>query len=127
MIIAGPLLQPIRASSSHSLSIRYRGVFSTSVSVADSGWTLVALGSFSTFGPDSGSSEGLIYTTIPIRKQLSGWLEIIPQAVLFAGLLNYRVNHPEKRWLTRSLAVVSIAERNAHRGTFREKRDVRAG
>ena len=65
---------------------------------------LVIVGIFSTFGPAPGSIEGLIYTTLPLRDQLSGGLlEVHTQSFLFAGLLYYWVNHPEKRWLSWAL------------------------
>jgi hypothetical protein len=59
---------------------------------------LVAFGILSTFGPPPGSVEGLIYTVIPLPVQLSGWLEVVPQALLLSAILYYWVNHPEKRW-----------------------------
>ena len=62
-------------------------------------WMLIALGILSTFGPVPGSMEGMVYTTAPIRSQITGWLEIVPQAILLSALLCYWVNHPEKKWL----------------------------
>jgi hypothetical protein len=62
-------------------------------------WMLIALGILSTFGPASGSIEGMIYTPVPIRFQLRGWVEVVPQALLLSALLCYWVNHPEKKWL----------------------------
>lgn len=60
---------------------------------------LVMLGILSTFGPAPGSVEGLLYTNVPVIVQLSGWLEVIPQALLFSIILHHWVNHPEKKWL----------------------------
>ena len=51
--------------------------------------------------------EGRIYTVIHIAKQVLGWLEIVPQALLSAGLC-YWVNHPEKRWLNRVMVAVFV-------------------
>jgi hypothetical protein len=63
-------------------------------------WLLVSLGILSTFGPTSGSVEGMIYTTLPFTEQFSGgMLEILTQSFLFSALLSYWVNHPEKRWM----------------------------
>jgi hypothetical protein len=62
-------------------------------------WILVALGILSTFGPAPASVEGMIYTVIPISDQLTGWLEVLPQALLLSVVLFYWVNHPEKKWL----------------------------
>ncbi len=109
MIIAGPLLQPIRglifALTFYPLQECF---FQRRYGWLILAWTLIALGVLATFGPDSGSLEGLVYTTIPIRKQLSGWLEVIPQAVMLSGLLYYWVSRPQKRWLTWSLAVIFL-------------------
>jgi len=71
-------------------------------------WTLVGLGILSTFGPAPGSIEGMVFTTIPIRSQLTGWLEIVPQALLFSGILCYWVGHPKKRWLNWTLSSVLV-------------------
>ena len=42
----------------------------------------------------------------PIRDQLKGWLEIVPQALLLSALLCYWVNHAEKKWLNWLLGVL---------------------
>ena len=69
-------------------------------------WMLVAFGILGTFGPASGSLEGMIYTPVPILNQLKGWLEVVPQALLLSALLCYWVNHPGKKWLNRLLEIV---------------------
>jgi len=69
-------------------------------------WMLIALGILSTFAAAPGSIEGMIYTPTPIRLQIRGWLEVIPQALLLSALLCYWVNHPEKRWLDWVLGMV---------------------
>jgi len=71
-------------------------------------WLLVALGILSTFGPAPGSIEGMVYTIIPISQQLTGWLEVIPQALLLSVILFYWVNHPEKRWLNWLLGAIFV-------------------
>lgn len=71
-------------------------------------WMLFALGILGTFGPASGSIEGMIYTPVPIRFQLRGWLEIVPQAVLLSVLLCYWVNHAEKKWLNWLLGILFV-------------------
>ena len=48
----------------------------------------------------------MIYTTVPIRFQLRGWLEVVPQALLFSALLCYWVNHAGKKWLNWLLGIV---------------------
>lgn len=47
----------------------------------------------------------MIYTTVPIRFQLRGWLEIVPQALLLSALLCYWVNHSSKKWLNWFLGI----------------------
>jgi hypothetical protein len=71
-------------------------------------WLLVALGILSAFGPTPGSVEGFIYTVIPIPQQMSGWLEVVPQALLLSVILFYWVNHPEKRWLNWVMGVIFV-------------------
>jgi hypothetical protein len=43
---------------------------------------------------------------MPIRSQITGWLEIVPQAILLSALLCYWVNHPEKKWLNWVLGIL---------------------
>jgi len=71
-------------------------------------WLLIALGILSTFAPASGSLEGAIYTTLPIRDQFfsGGMLEILTQSFLFSALLYYWVNHPEKGWMNWLLGIL---------------------
>jgi hypothetical protein len=101
LIAAGPLLQPIRGLVFALVVYTLREViFARKHGWLLLWWLLVALGILSTFGPAPGSLEGLTYTTIPIRNQLVGHLEVVPQAFLFALGLCYWVNHPEKRWFS---------------------------
>jgi hypothetical protein len=99
-VMAGPLFQPLRglifASVFHPLRAFIFGRRNGWLLMA---WMLIALGILSTFGPASGSIEGMVYTPAPILLQLRGWFEIVPQAILFSGLLCYWVNHPERKWL----------------------------
>ena len=48
----------------------------------------------------------MLYTVIPVPDQLKGYLEVVPQAGLLAFILVYWVDHPEKRWLTRTLVAL---------------------
>jgi hypothetical protein len=70
-------------------------------------WILIGIGILGTFAAPAGSLEGFIYTTIPIRFQLRGYLEIVPQAMLLSSLLCYWVEHP-KRWLSWTLGVFYV-------------------
>ncbi len=69
---------------------------------------LVMLGILGPFAAAPGSAEGLLYTKLPVRLQLSGWLEIITQALLLSVILHYWVNHPDKRWITWVLGAVYL-------------------
>lgn len=100
LIMAGPLLQPIRGLIFALAFYPLREIlFGRKSGWLISWWLLVALGILSTFGPPPGSIEGMIYTRIPILDQLVGWLEVVPQALLLSVILFYWVNHPEKKWL----------------------------
>jgi hypothetical protein len=109
LVMAGPLLQPLRGvvfalaifPMRDSLFGRRRGWLAL--------WgLLVGLGVVNTFGPAPGSLEAMVYTVIPIPDQLKGYFEVVPQAGLLAFLLVYWVEHPEKRWLTRTLVAVFV-------------------
>lgn len=106
-IMAGPLLQPIRGLVFASVFFPLRQcLLGRKYGWLIMGWMLVALGILSTFGPASGSIEGMIYTPTPILGQLRGWWEVVPQALLLSALLCYWVNHPGKKWLDWVLGVV---------------------
>jgi hypothetical protein len=66
---------------------------------------LVTLGILSTFGAAPGSVEGLLYTKMSVGLQISGWLEVMTQALLLSAILYYWVNHPEKKWLAWVLGI----------------------
>lgn len=68
-------------------------------------WILIGIGILGTFAAPPGSLEGFIYTTVPVRLQLRGYLEIVPQALLLSLLLFYWVRHPGKRWMNWALGV----------------------
>ena len=106
-IMAGPLLQPLRGLVFASVFYFFRErLFGPKHGWLLMGWMLIAIGILSTFAAASGSIEGMIYTTQPIRRQLRGWLEVVPQALLLSALLCYWVNHPEKKWLNWLLGIV---------------------
>jgi hypothetical protein len=100
LIMIGPLLQPIRGLIFALAFYPLREIlFGKKNGWLIMWWILVALGILSTFGPAPASVEGMIYTVIPISDQLTGWLEVLPQALLLSVVLFYWVNHPEKKWL----------------------------
>jgi uncharacterized membrane protein YphA (DoxX/SURF4 family) len=72
-------------------------------------WALiVGLCIVSTSGPTPGSIEGLIYTIIPVTSQLKGYLEVLPQTLLFSLLVVNWYKKPKKLWNTLSIILVSI-------------------
>jgi hypothetical protein len=109
LLIAGTLFQPIRGVIFALAFYPLREtLFGKRNGWLIMWWLLVALGILSAFGPTPGSVEGLIYTVIPVSQQLSGWLEVVPQAFLLSVILFYWVNHPEKRWLNWVLGVIFV-------------------
>jgi hypothetical protein len=69
---------------------------------------LVSLGILSTFAAAPGSVEGLLYTKMPVGLQISGWMEVMTQALLLSAILFYWVNHPEKKWLAWVLGIIFV-------------------
>lgn len=67
---------------------------------------LVMLGILSTFAAAPGSVEGLLYTKMPVTLQISGWAEIMTQALLLSVILYYWVNHSEEKWINWVLGIV---------------------
>ena len=109
LVMAGPLFQPIRGIIFALVFFPLREIlFTRKNGWFIMWWILVALGIISTFGPSPGSIEGMIYTVIPWRDQLAGWLEVIPQAFLLSVVLFYWVRNPMKRWLNWALGAVFI-------------------
>ncbi|MBW7998254.1 MAG: hypothetical protein FVQ81_17125 [Candidatus Glassbacteria bacterium] len=109
VLMAGPLFQPVRGLVFALAFYPLREIlFGRKNGWLIIWWTLVALGILSTFGPCPGSIEGFIYTLIPIRDQLVGYLEVVTQALLLSVILYYWVNHPGKRWLNWMLGIVFI-------------------
>jgi hypothetical protein len=106
MVMAGPLFQPIRGLLFALVLYPLREtVFGKKNGWLIMWWTLVGLGILSTFGPAPGSVEGMVYTLIPISDQLTGWLEVVPQALLLSAILWYWIAHPEKKWLNWVLGI----------------------
>jgi|ERR1700690_111324 len=107
LVMAGPLFQPIRGLVFALVFYPLReSLFGKKNGWLLMAWMLIALGILSTFAAAPGSIEGMIYTPTPIRLQIRGWLEVVPQALLLSALLCYWVNHPEKRWLDWVLGII---------------------
>ena len=111
MVMAGPLLQPIRGFLFGALLFMLRETFFAT----QWGWlrlwlVLVVFGIFGSPGPAPGSLEGMIYTKLPLWVQLTGLPEVLLQTLVFSRLVCYWVDHPERRWLSWCLGVVFAVE-----------------
>jgi hypothetical protein len=109
LVAAGPLFQPIRGFLFGIVFYRLRDVLFR----GRGGWfpmwvMLVLVGIFSTFGPTPGSVEGMIYTTLPIKGQLFGLIEVLLQSLLLSIVVTYWVDRPDSRWLNWILGVLFI-------------------
>lgn len=60
--------------------------------------TLVVLGILGTFGPVTGSLEGVFFTTQPLLGHLYGLPEIVLQSLFLSLVLHAWVNHPSRKW-----------------------------
>jgi hypothetical protein len=107
VVMTGPLFQPLRGLVFALVLYPLREVFfARRHGWLLLWWVLVGLGIVNTFGPTPGSIEGMVYTVIPIPNQLTGYLEVGTQAGLLAFGVVYWVTHPEKRWLTPTMAAL---------------------
>jgi hypothetical protein len=105
---AGVLFQPIRGAIFALAFYPLRGpLFGKKNGWLIMWWTLVALGILSTFGAAPASIEGMIYTKLPFPS-ITSYVEVVPQALLLAGILFYWVNHPEKKWLNWVLGALFV-------------------
>jgi hypothetical protein len=108
-VMAGPLFQPIRGLVFALVFYPLRGcLFGRTSGWLVMAWTLIGVGILSTFSAAPGSIEGMIYTPVPLRYQMRGWLEVVPQAVLLSALLVYWVNHSQKKWLNWLLGILFL-------------------
>ena len=106
IVALGPSLQFIRGILFAVVFYLLRGILFGK----KNGWLvmwvmLVFVGILSTFAAAPGSVEGLLYTKMPVSLQISGWLEIMTQALLLSVILFYWVNHPGKKWLSWVLGI----------------------
>ena len=109
MVLAGPLLQPIRGAVFGWVFYLLRGPF-----FGRNGWlimwaTLFVFGVFGTFAAPAGSIEGAIYLTIPLWLHFATLPEITIQPLLLSFFVFQWVTHPEKKWLGRAFWVAFFA------------------
>ncbi len=108
-VAVGPALQVIRGLIFAIVLWAFRGVFLET----KFGWLklwglLLGLSVLSTTAAAPGSVEGFIYTTLPVREQIVGYLEVIPQTLLFSLIVYYWYKKPHKAWNIISIVMVLI-------------------
>ncbi len=109
LVMAGPLFQPIRGMLFGLILYPFREtLFGTKNGWWLLGGLLVGIGVLNTYGPAPGSIEGMVYTVIPLPDQMGGWLEVVPQALLFAAIVHAWTTHPERRWIGRTLTALFV-------------------
>jgi hypothetical protein len=105
LVMLGPLFQPIRGIIFALAFFPIREIlFGKKFGWLITWWILVALGILNTFGPAPGSVEGMVYTIL--TPSIITYLETTLQSFLFASVLYYWVNNPDKRWLNWVLGIV---------------------
>jgi len=110
MVRGGPLFQPLRGALFGVAFYPLRDVlFDRPRGWAVAWLLLVVIGIVSPFGPAPGSVEGFVYTTVAPRRQMLGWLEVVPQAFALSTLLFFWVRNPQQRWLTWLLGITFCA------------------
>jgi hypothetical protein len=108
-VAAGPALQLIRGLIFSIALWSFKDIFLDT----KYGWLklwglLIGLSILSTTAAAPGSVEGFIYTTIPFEKQIIGYVEVIPQTMLFSLIVYYWYKKPKKAWNIISIVLVSI-------------------
>jgi len=108
-VAAGPILQIFRGLV-FSIALWF---IKDSFLFQKYGWiklwiVIVGLSILSTVGPTPGSIEGIIYTKIPIGVQLKGYLEVLPQTLLFSVWIFYWHKSTRKLWNVLAIILVSI-------------------
>ena len=100
LVMLGPSLQTVRGVLFAAVFYPFREtLFGRRNGWLLIAWILIGVGILGTFAAPPGSLEGFIYTTVPFALQVRGYLEIVPQALLFSALLFYWIRHPGKAWL----------------------------
>jgi hypothetical protein len=108
-VAAGPALQVIRGLIFSLALWPFRNTFLNT----KYGWIklwglLIGLSVLSTTAAGPGSVEGFIYTTIPVKQQIAGYLEVVPQTLLFSILVYYWYKKPTEAWQIISIILVAI-------------------
>jgi hypothetical protein len=98
-VALGPTFQIGRGLILAAALFPFRRVFLA----APHGWLLLwglflGLAILSPVGPSPGSVEGFIYTKVPIRLQIIGWFEALPQTLAFSTLVVAWHTRPHRAW-----------------------------
>ena len=109
VVALGPLLQALRGLVLAAALWYFRDNFL----LVRYGWLklwglIVGLSILSTAGPAPASIEGYIYTKIPVDMQLRGYLEVLPQTLLFSLLVFYWHEQPRRLWNILSVIFVLL-------------------
>ncbi len=109
MVMAGPLLQPVRGLLFGFVFYVLQEPFFG----RKNGWlviwlALVSFGILGTFGPPPGSLEGFIYTTVPVSIQLTFLPEVLLQSFLLSWIVFQWVNHREKKWVAWAMGAAFV-------------------
>jgi len=108
-VAVGPAFQIIRGLIFSLALWSFRRIFLSE----NYGWLklwglIVGLAILSTAGPSPSSVEGIIYTVLPARNHLLGYLEILPQTLVFSLAVYYWYRQPKKLWNVLSIILVGI-------------------
>lgn len=108
-VAAGPALQLIRGLIFSIALWPFRDVFLNT----KNGWLklwglLIGLSILSTTAAGPGSIEGFIYTSIPVKKQIAGYLEVVPQTLFFSLIVCYWYKNPKMAWQVISIILVIL-------------------
>lgn len=122
IIAAGPILQIIRGFIFSIALWSFRDIFLNT----KYGWLklwglLLGLSILSTAAAAPGSVEGFIYTTIPVEKQVVGYLEVMPQTLLFSLIVYYWYKQSNRTWQILSIVLVSIIFLMSIMGLFMQR------
>ena len=108
MVMAGPLLQPVRGFLLGLVFFVLRESFFGSAR----GWlrmwmVLVFVGILGTFGAPAGSLEGVIYTTLPVSRHLIFLPETLVQSLVLSWVVfHWVVRRP--KWLDWTMGVAFV-------------------
>ena len=106
---AGPALQIIRGLIFSLALWPFRNIILEN----KTGWLklwilIIGLCILSTTSACPGSVEGMIYSLIPVKNQIIGYLEVVPQTCLFSVIVISWYHYPKKIWTILSIFFVAL-------------------